>query len=320
MQDFVEVLTDNPTAMRSLVRSSDKSPTQLRLDVNADSVYLVPQPSKYACVSCLSPKPEALLETTCTTKGCSSKEHVTIVDHLETEDYHKERLAVWSEAVDRLPFPELGRHTAQNSERLNQDDLFASTQLYELEFQDIPIQTNKVTEGADIEHPIDILSCSTTMEVGIDNGLTSVALNVPPHASNYQQRVGRAGRGSAEVSVALTWVDNTAFATSHFMQPERLVTHPDKAPRIYVKNPVSTSPLQCNLHSAVFQREELHPYNPETLTFSNSDGAEQLLEEARHARGICPWRKVEFGLQDFLDWADGLISGAKTAERRVIAG
>ena len=77
-------------------------------------------------------------------------------------------------------------HTAQNSEKLNRDDLFSSTQLYELMFQDIPVTSNKIEgkDGADIEHPpIDILSCSTTMEVGIDiGGLTSVALrNVPPH-------------------------------------------------------------------------------------------------------------------------------------------
>ena len=81
-------------------------------------------------------------------------------------------------------------------------------------------------------------------------------------------------------------VGGNGFSTSHFSQPERLVTHPDKAPRIYVKNPVIRRRHQCNLHSAVFKDEELHPYNPETLTFSNSDGAEQLLEVSARSRNL----------------------------------
>lgn len=43
---------------------------------------------------------------------------------------------------------------------------------------------------------LNLLSCSTTMEMGIDiGGVSMVAMNnVPPHPANYLQRVGRAGR------------------------------------------------------------------------------------------------------------------------------
>ena len=53
---------------------------------------------------------------------------------------------------------------------------------------------------------LNILSCSTTMEMGIDiGGIAVVAMNnVPPHPANYLQRAGRAGRRGETRSLALT--------------------------------------------------------------------------------------------------------------------
>ena len=53
---------------------------------------------------------------------------------------------------------------------------------------------------------INLLSCSTTMELGIDiGGVQLVAMNnVPPHPTNYLQRAGRAGRRKETRSAAVT--------------------------------------------------------------------------------------------------------------------
>jgi hypothetical protein len=65
---------------------------------------------------------------------------------------------------------------------------------------------------------LNLLSCSTTMEMGVDiGGISVVAMNnVPPHPANYLQRAGRAGRRSETRSVALTVCKNNPHDQSVF--------------------------------------------------------------------------------------------------------
>lgn len=54
--------------------------------------------------------------------------------------------------------------------------------------------------------PVNLLSCSTTFEMGVDVGDVGVVLcrTVPPRPSNYAQRAGRAGRRPGVVPVIMT--------------------------------------------------------------------------------------------------------------------
>lgn len=89
-----------------------------------------------------------------------------------------------------------------------------------------------------IKGDVNVLSCSTTFELGVDVGeLEAVFMrNVPPSAANYIQRAGRAGRRTSSTAFALTFAQRRSHDLTHFNNPIKMVTGEIKAPYFVIAN------------------------------------------------------------------------------------
>jgi len=150
-------------------------------------------------------------------------------------------------AFDRQNLEPFGLSAAEHTAQLtgyNNDTPFNKTEEYELRFQDIFLND---------EPPIDVLSCTTTMEVGIDIGsLSGVALrNVPPQVSNYQQRSGRAGRRGRSVASVVTYAHGSSHDSYYYSKPERIISGPVLASIVYIEN---QQILSRHIHAYLLQR------------------------------------------------------------------
>lgn len=86
---------------------------------------------------------------------------------------------------------------------------------------------------------INVLSCSTTFELGVDLGdLDTIFLrNVPPESFNYDQRVGRSGRRRGRPGFAITFCKKGPHDLYHFSDPLGMLRGKVKPPILSIKNP-----------------------------------------------------------------------------------
>lgn len=200
------------------------APKQLKLDAAVQSIW-------YQCLSCTAVSPVAWWRYC---PNCVSAEITEVKPGATT--YLRARKAFWREPVvralagDETPLNmTVEEHTAQLSYR-DVDEPNPTTEEFERRFRDILVRSEDTS--------IDVLSSTTTMEVGIDIGsLVAVGLrNVPPLRQNYQQRAGRAGRRGSAISTVLTYAQNNPHDSHYFENPERIIGGEPALPGVDTKN------------------------------------------------------------------------------------
>lgn len=125
-------------------------------------------------------------------------------------------------------------HTAQLNAPQN-EDVFSKAEENELLFQDVcPVLGRNVNRAT----AIDVLSSTTTMEVGIDIGaLSGVALrNMPPGRANYQQRSGRAGRRGNAVATVVAFGSSDSHDEHYFAEPAGMIAGDVVDPKLTLDN------------------------------------------------------------------------------------
>lgn len=127
-------------------------------------------------------------------------------------------------------------HTAQLN-AVRADTAFSQAEHHEMQFQDIDLSWRDVDRYKSTS--IDVLSSTTTMEVGIDIGdLSGVALrNMPPSRANYQQRAGRAGRRGNAVATVVAFGSADSHDDHYFTKPQEMIRGQVVDPRLTLENP-----------------------------------------------------------------------------------
>jgi len=249
------------------------APLQLwaNLAATSDPVWLCPSCRREhlhnpgACTTCLAPLRQQP-DTTC--------------QQLRERNYYAREAAQFRAPI-RLHCEEL---TAQTDDQAERQRLF----------RNIIISADGQQHLVRVVDTIDVLSVTTTMEVGVDIGALSAVMlaNMPPMRFNYQQRSGRAGRRGQPFAIVATLCRGRSHDEHYFRHAEEITGDRPPVPFLSLDRVEIARRLQTKecLRRA-FQAAGIRWWDSPTPPDSHGEfgTAAGWLQDATRRQTICDW-------------------------------
>lgn len=241
-----------------LLRPSATGPGTWGLPITLLALARLPDPV-YVCSNCGFVAAE-VIDGTCL--RCAGAVSSTSTEALSSSRPNYYRRSAGYVVDDYLPDP-FPLHVREHTAQIGVEPALARERYFKNKFR-----SGGNTPDEPLRDRVDVLSVTTTMELGIDIGeLSGVGLrNVPPTVANYQQRAGRAGRRGDSVASVFTMAFHLSHDQYYFRNMKDMVAGQVRFPQLNLDNEeIARRHARAWLLDLFFEKASL-PFGSDILT------------------------------------------------------